>query len=135
MSGEDFEELGRVGNNSPRGIWSDGAAMYVADENDDRVYSYNMPDVIDAHLISLELSGVDFGEFSPLRYEYASETIPHGNIATLTATLAREGATVEIDPPDQDGDAANGHHLRLLPGRDVTIPLPRPTAATSGSTA
>ena len=118
---EDFEELGRVGNNSPRGIWSDGAVMYVADENDDRVYSYNMPDAIDARLASLELSGVDFGEFSPLRYDYASETIPHGNIATLTATAAQEGATVEIDPPDQDGDPANGHQLRLLPGREITI--------------
>ena len=121
VSDEDFVELGRVGNNSPRGIWSDGAVMYVADENDDKVYSYNMPDAIDARLASLTLSGVDFGEFSPLRYDYASETIPHGNIATLTATAAQEGATVEIDPPDQDGDPANGYQLRLLPGREITI--------------
>ncbi|MYB42116.1 MAG: hypothetical protein F4X76_08015, partial [Chloroflexi bacterium] len=119
--GEDFEEPGRVGNNSPRGIWSDGAVMYVADESDNRVYSYNMPDAIDARLVSLELSGVDFGEFSPLRYDYASATIPHGNIATLTATAAQEGASVGIDPADQDGDPANGYQLRLLPGREITI--------------
>ena len=49
---------GRVGNNSPRGIWSDGEFMYVADELDGRVYSYNMPDAIDARLASLSLAGV-----------------------------------------------------------------------------
>ena len=43
----------------------------------------------DARLASLELSGVDIGEFSPLRGDYASETIPHGNIATLRAVPAR----------------------------------------------
>ena len=123
---EDFEEPGRVGNNSPRGIWSDGDVMYVADENDDKVYSYNMPDAIDARLASLTLSGVDFGAFSPLRYDYASETIPHGNIATLTATPAQEGATVRIDPPDHDGDPGNGHHLRLLPGLEITITVTSP---------
>ena len=52
-------------NNSPRGLWSDGAVMYVADESDAKVYSYNMPDAIDARLSSLSLSGVDIGEFSP----------------------------------------------------------------------
>jgi len=123
---EDFEEPGRVGNNSPRGIWSDGAVMYVADENDNKVYSYNMPDAIDARLASLELSGIDFGEFSPLRYDYASERIPHGNIATLTAVPAQEGATVKIEPPDHDGDPENGHHVRLLPGLEFTITVTSP---------
>ena len=117
----DFTEVSGAGNNSPRGIWSDGAVMYVVDANDDRVYSYNMPDAIDARLISLELSGVDFGEFSPLHHHYVSETIPHGNIATLAATPAQEGAGVEIEPPDHDGDPSNGHHLRLLPGLEITI--------------
>ena len=118
---EDFEEPGRVGNNSPRGIWSDGAVMYVADALDGRVYTYNMPDAIDARLASLELEGVDIGEFSPLRTEYASEHVPHGNIATLTAVPAQEDASVHIEPADHDGDLSNGHHLRLLHGLEVTI--------------
>ena len=62
--------LSRASNNSPRGIWSDGDVMYVADESDDRVYSYNMPDAIDARLASLTLSGVDIGEFDPGRTDY-----------------------------------------------------------------
>ena len=58
VSDEEFTELSKASNNSPRGIWSDGDVMYVADESDDRVYSYNMPDAIDARLASLTLSGV-----------------------------------------------------------------------------
>ena len=34
----------------PRGIWSDGDVMYVAVESDGKVYTYNMPDAIDARL-------------------------------------------------------------------------------------
>ena len=119
-------ELTKASNNSPRGIWSDGDVMYVADANDDKVYSYNMPDAIDARLATLELSGVEFGEFSPLRYDYASDTIPDGNIATLTALPAQPGASLRIDPADHDGDEANGYHLRLLPGLEITITVTSP---------
>ena len=66
---EDFN-LGRASNNSPRGIWSDGDVMYVADANDDKIYSYNMPDGIDARLASLTLTHIDIGEFSPGRPVY-----------------------------------------------------------------
>ena len=121
VQGEDFTELSKANNNSPRGIWSDGQVMYVADENDGRVYSYNMPDAIDARLVALELSRVEFGEFSPLRHDYAAETIPDGNIATLTAIAARDGASVEIEPADHDGDPGNGYHVRLLPGLEIAV--------------
>ena len=121
VSDEEFKELSKASNNSPRGIWSDGDVMYVADESDARVYTYNIPDAIDARLSSLSLSGVDIGEFSPRRYDYASDTIPNGNIATLTATRAQPGASLQIEPADHDGDAANGYHVRLLPGLEITI--------------
>ena len=123
---EEFSKLSGAGNNSPRGIWSDGAVMYVADANDGKVYSYNMPDAIDARLATLELRGVEFGEFSPLQYDYASDTIPDGNIATLTALPAQPGASLRIDPADHDGDEANGYHLRLLPGLEITITVTSP---------
>ena len=67
---EEFSKLSRASNNSPRGLWSDGDVMYVADESDDKVYSYNMPDAIDARLASLTLSGVDIGEFDPGQTDY-----------------------------------------------------------------
>ena len=100
--------------------------MYVADENDRRVYTYNMPGAWDARLASLTLSGADIGDFSPLREEYASETVPHGNVATLRAVPARHGASVVIEPADHDGDPGTGHQLRLLPGLEITITVTSP---------
>ena len=126
VSDEEFKELSKASNNSPRGLWSDGDVMYVADASDAKVYSYNMPNAIDARLSSLSLSGVDIGEFSPLRYDYASDTIPNGNIATLTATRAQPGASLQIEPPDQDGDLSDGYQLRLLPGLEITITVTSP---------
>ena len=118
---EEFTELSKASNSSPRGLWSDGDVMYVADENDGKVYTYNMPDASDARLELLELSRAEFGEFSPLRDDYAAETIPDGNIATLTAIAAQDGASVEIEPADHDGDPENGYQVRLLPGLEIAI--------------
>ena len=67
---EEFTELSRASNNSPRGIWSGGGLMYVADGSDGKVYSYNLPDAIDASLASLALSGIEFGEFDSGTTEY-----------------------------------------------------------------
>ena len=42
VTGEEFTKLSAASNNSPRGIWSDGDVMYVADASDGKVYTYNM---------------------------------------------------------------------------------------------
>ena len=117
---EEFEELGRVGNNSPRGIWSDGAVMYVADENDDRVYSYNMPDAIDARLASLTLGGVEIGEFDPARTDYTGVALDDSAQTTVEAEAAHSGASVVIDPPDAD-EAADGHQVALAGVEQITV--------------
>ena len=41
---KDFDALNGAGNVHPRGIWSDGATMYVSDRSDDKVYAYKMSD-------------------------------------------------------------------------------------------
>ena len=38
-----FRSLLKAGNGSPRGIWSDGDVIFVVDEQDDKVYTYNIP--------------------------------------------------------------------------------------------
>ena len=117
---EEFSKLSRASNNSPRGIWSDGDVMYVADESDDRVYSYNMPDAIDARLASLTLSGVDIGEFDPGRTEYEG-TVGEGVVETAVEAEAMQRRTdVAIDPPDADGDDANGHQVALQDLGEIT---------------
>ena len=133
---EEFEDLSDASNNSPRGIWSDGEVMYVADESDARVYTYNMPDAIDARLASLTLSGVPFGEFDSAVDEYAG--IPDDGVAetTVVAEAVQDGATVSIAPTDADGDSGNGHQVAVEFGhRRSRSPSSRRTAPAPASTA
>ena len=109
---EEFTELSKASNNSPRGLWSDGDVMYVADASDARVYSYNMPNAIDARLSSLTLSGVDIGEFSPNHEEYEGAADEGVTETTVTAEAMQRRADVDIDPPDAD-EAAEGHQVAL----------------------
>ena len=118
---EEFGELSQASNNSPRGIWSDGDFMYVADESDDRVYTYNMPDAIDARLASLTLSGVDIGEFDPGRTDYEAVVADGVTETTVEAEAMQRRTDVAIDPPDADGDEANGHQVALAGLAEVTI--------------
>ncbi len=123
VSDEEFPKtvLSRASNNSPRGIWSDGDVMYVADESDDRVYTYNMPDAIDARLASLSLSGIDIGEFSPNHEEY--EGVPSEGVTetTIEATTVQRRTDIAIDPPDGDGNEANGHQVALEGVSEITV--------------
>ena len=120
---EEFPEtvLSRASNNSPRGLWSDGDVMYVADESDDRVYSYNMPDAIDARLVSLTLSGVDIGEFDPGRTDYEGSIGEGVTETVVTAEAMQRRTDVAIDPPDADGDEANGHQVALPDLGEITV--------------
>ena len=106
-------------NQSPRGIWSDGDEIWVADKLDDKLYSYNIPDATIAQLDSLELSDIEFGEFSPLRTEYQAEVA--GAVTTVTASPAQVDATVTITPHDADADPENGHQVAI--GGDLTIAI------------
>ena len=114
--------LTRASNNSPRGIWSDGDVMYVADASDGKVYTYNMPDAIDARLASLTLSGVDFGEFDSAQTEYAGTAGDDVTETTVGAEAAQSGATVVIKPDDaDDGDPENGHQVALEEVSEITV--------------
>ena len=118
---EEFTELSTANNNSPRGLWSDGEVMYVVDEGDDKVYSYNMPDAIDARLASLTLSGVDIGEFSSARTEYDGVTEAVVTETTVEAEALQRRTEVTIDPPDADGDEENGHQVVLEGVEEITV--------------
>ena len=121
VTGEEFTELPGASNNSPRGIWSVGGVMYVADESDDRVYSYNMPDATDARLASLTLSGVDIGEFDSAQTEYAGTAGDDVTETTVGAEAAQSGTTVLIKPDDDDGDPENGHQVELEEVPEITV--------------
>ena len=112
--------LSRASNNSPRGLWSDGDVMYVVDASDGKVYTYNMPDAIDARLASLTLSGVDIGEFSPNREEYEGVVDDGVTVTTIEAAAAQDDAVVVIDPPDAD-EAAEGRQVAVGGGAEITV--------------
>ena len=118
---EEFTELSKASNNSPRGIWSDGDVMYVADESDDRVYSYNMPDAIDARLASLTLSGVDIGAFSSSNTEYEAVVADGVTETTVEASTVQQRAAVTIDPDDADDTEANGYQVALEGLAEITV--------------
>ena len=120
VTDEEFTKLPRVSNNSPRGLWSDGEVMYVADASDGKVYSYNMPDAIDARLDSLTLSGVDIGEFSSDTTEYEGVAADGVTETTVEASAAQHRATVAIDPADSD-EATDGRQAAVAGGTEITI--------------
>ena len=93
--------------------------MYVADESDDRVYTYNMPDAIDARLASLTLSGVDIGEFDPARTDYEAVVADGVTETTVEAEAMQRRTDVAIDPPD--ADEANGHQVALQDLGEITV--------------
>ena len=136
---EEFTELSKASNNSPRGIWSDGDVMYVADESDDRVYSYNMPDAIDARLASLSLSGVDIGEFSSSNTEYEgvvsegvtettveaeADAAPHDR-RHRPARRRRGGGRPPGSPPGPRRDHGHRHLGRRQPDEGLPRAVPR----------
>ena len=116
----EFTKLSSASNNSPRGIWSDGDVMYVADESDGRIYSYNMPDAIDARLASLTLEGVDFGEFDSAQTEYEGAPGEGVTETTVTAEAMQRGASVVIAPADADAEA-EGHQLTLAGLGEIAV--------------
>ncbi len=116
-----FRSLLKASNGDARGIWSDGDVIFVADEQDEQIYTYNMPDAIDARLASLTLSGVEFGEFSAGRTEYAAVVDSGLAQTTVEAEAAQSKAGIEITPADADGDPSNGHQARLIDGQEITV--------------
>ena len=120
VSDEDFRRLSRASNNSPRGIWSDGEVMYVADESDDKVYTYNMPDGIDARLASLTLSEIDIGEFDPGRPDYEAVVADGVTETTVEAEAAQDDAVVDIAPADAD-EEADGYQVALQDLGEITV--------------
>ena len=116
-----FRSLLKAGNGSPRGIWSDGDVMFVIDEQDDKVYTYNIPDKIIAQLASLSLSGIDIEEFSSGRRAYTGMADSSATATTVEAIATQEAATVVIVPADADGDAENGHQITLNAETEISV--------------
>ena len=122
----DFQQLLRAGNGDPRGIWSDGGVIYVVDDGDDKVYTYNLPDVIDARLESLSLSGIEISRFSPRRKSYVAILGSSLTETTVEPIAMQEEATVTLAPADADDNAENGHQVAVSDGLEITVTVISP---------
>ena len=127
---EDISSLTRARNNSPRGIWSGGGVMHVADEIDAVVYGHRMPATSDARLASLALPDVELDGFSPARSEYRG-VAPAGVIeTTVEARAVRPGAIVTVTPPDAD-TGSPGHQALVADGAEITVTVTSPDGSRS----
>ncbi len=128
-SGSDFNTLTAAGNAHPAGIWSDGATIWVSDnettteekDSDYKVYSYNLPR--SAALRSLTVSPKDIIGFIHSRTSYHVGVDSAITTATVTAKAFSPGSTVEFQNGDgtaaTDADpVAEGHQVTLSAGRN-----------------
>ena len=116
-----YQPLLKAGNGNPRGIWSDRDVVFVADEQDDRVYTYNMPESVNPSLSALTLSDINFGLFSSSRMTYTA-VLPNGTtVTTIEATPTLKEASVEILPGDIDAEPENGHQAKVEDGSRIKV--------------
>ena len=126
---KDFDTLESAGNDQPRGLWSDGITMWVADAKDDKIYAYRLstqePSLSDDNrLAPLQLSGVEWlPDFDGRADFFRAVTIDY-DVAHVgvVAVAIHEGASVEISPLDDDPNTP-GHHVRLSAGDNTTITI------------
>lgn len=126
---KDFNTLESAGNDQPRGLWSDGITMWVADAKDDKIYAYRLstqePSLSeDNNLASLELAGAEWlPNFDSRTDFYRAVTIDY-DVAhvQVVAVAIHESASVEISPPDNDPNTP-GHYVALSTGDDTTITI------------
>ncbi len=120
---KDFDTLSAAGNNKPRGIWSDGTTMWVADSHDgeDKIYAYRLSDA--AVLSSLSLSGLRLSPaFDSGTAQYTASILQLGAQTTVAATPFQSGASVVLSPVDVD-TATAGHQVALANGAETTITI------------
>ncbi len=105
-------------NLRPRGIWSNGTKMWVADAYSDKVFVYELP--TDTRLKSLAVSGVNLDAFSPEITEYSRNVAGDITRVTVAADAYADDATVEITPRDAVRNTQR-HEVNLVRNGVTTI--------------
>ena len=98
--------------------------MYVADASDSKVYTYNMPDAIDARLASLVLSDVEIGEFSPGQPEYTG--VPADGVTETTVEVSAQRKAKVAIGPDDTNEHIDGHQATVADGSEITVTVASP---------
>ena len=95
------------------GTWSDGETMWVVDQNNRKVYSYNMPVSSNADLRTLALDGAEVSDFDFDVTSYDVDVGPAVRQITVSAEARQLKARItSITPADADVDLA-GHQVDI----------------------
>ena len=70
---------------------------------------------------ALPLSGIDIGQLSPRRTEYAGIAAEDVTETTVDTAAVQRRTAGAIDPPDADGDGTNGHQVPLAGLAAITV--------------
>ncbi len=104
-------------NKYPAGMWSDGATLWVSDQDSDKVHAYALSArTPNATLTVLRVEGAHVGVYAPERTSYAA-SVPHGTAAATVTAWPAQGAAVAYDVADADPVAA-GHQAELAVGEN-----------------
>ena len=94
--------------------------MWVADDEDNRLYSYKMPAL--PSLASLSLSGIEFGPFRSWQSKYAVRVPVGGPSVTTVSAVATNVDQFDVKIAPSDSDAlTDGHQVELATGTPQTI--------------
>ena len=108
-SSNDFNTLNASGNNDPRGIWSDGAYMWVINGANDRIYAYQMTDK------SYD-STKDY-----TTHVHTLEPSPRGIWSDGTTTWVSDTATAHNKIYSYNHPASNNADLKTLAVNDIEV--------------
>ena len=132
------------GNLHPKGIFSDGATMYVVDSDDSKIYAYNQPLSDNASLRRVELSDVyyegktfndyfqterrlDFYQHAYVVYSpNATTTISNIETQDPRVNVEKQGDDLlgwKIQSPADADSAVDGHQVHLTPGDTTEITI------------
>ena len=95
------------------GIWSDGETMWVVDQNNRKVYSYNMPLSSNADLRTLAVDGAEVSGFDFDTTSYVVDVAVEVRQVTISAeALHLQARITSITPADADVDL-DGHQVNI----------------------
>ncbi len=118
-SDKDFSTLAGSGNRFPRGLWSDGETMWVADTSFNLIYAYNLTVAGELDLGSITFKGTAVSGVSADQRSYTiSGTVPLTADVTIAATASATDSSVDFSYPDLFS-GATGHQIGLDEGDNL----------------
>ena len=106
---------------TPWGIWSDGATMWVVDD-DENIYSYNMPVSDNADLRAVQIGGEDLDGFDPDTTVQSLGVASNATMLTVAVAPLHFKATAAITSTDADMNTS-GHQIDVTSAPAVVTVL------------